>query len=100
MFKVIVLAVAFAVVAEPAAYKVTTTDAAVVVKVEGKTVEPGKVYEVPPFVGTKELSYELTWSEKGESRTAKGTFEVTAGYLTVIDFSAPREFVAHRPKSD
>ena len=105
MFKSLVLmvAVAVAVSAEPAAYRITVIDPAgkpAVVLVEGKEVKPGVRYEVPAFVGEKELSFAVTWTDGGETVTRTGFFTVKAGYVTDLTFRVPREFLAHRPPAE
>jgi hypothetical protein len=91
--------------AEPAGYKFNVdapADSAVTVKIDGKKVEPGRVYATDPFVGTKTVSYEVTYFDRDQKRdvTVRGTFPVEAGYLTELTFTVPRYYIAHRPPAD
>ena len=40
----------------------------VVLKVEGREIKPGKVYETAPFLGERTLAFEVTWTEAGVTR--------------------------------
>mgnify|MGYP000131303763 CR=1 FL=1 len=69
----------------------------VVLKVEGREIKPGKVYETAPFLGERTLAFEVTWTEAGVTRAAAGTFLVKAGYVAEMEFRTPREYIGRRP---
>ena len=101
--KAIVLVVAMGAGIEPGAFRFDVDapkGVAVTVKVDGAPVKPGVVYETGPVLGTVVKTFEVTWTEDGETKTASGTFTVTAGYVTHLVFSTPRNWAVARPGAD